>query len=64
MPTLEIIDLLKLIEMLNNQIKREPASGSPEDCLAIHQSKYLRDRHIRELNEILNEFDFNLQSLL
>jgi hypothetical protein len=64
-PFAQIQDLLDLAERFNRQMKRELASSNGnENSLGVRQAKYLRDRYVNELNEILNEFDFNLQSLL
>ena len=62
-PFLQIQDLLKLADRFNKQMKRELALSGNETNLAVNQAKHLRDRYLKELNEILNEFDLNLQTI-
>ncbi|MDX2305968.1 MAG: hypothetical protein NW226_24375 [Microscillaceae bacterium] len=58
-----INDLIEFIDMFDRQMKRELAQGNSETSLSVRQAKYLRDRYIKELNDILKEFDLTLQTI-
>lgn len=55
-----ILQLLEQIEICNTQIKRYTQMGEKEDSLAIRQEKYIRNRFLKELDIILNDFDIHL----
>ncbi len=55
-----ILQLLEQIEICNTQIKRYAQMGEKEDSLAIRQEKYMRNRFLKELDVILNDFDVHL----
>ncbi len=63
LPYAQINQLLEMVQIFNNQIKRSLQLGKAETSLAVRQSKYLRDRYLRELNTLLRENDINLQDL-
>jgi hypothetical protein len=62
-PYAQIESLLGMIATYNREIKMSLGAGYTETSLAVRQSKYLRDRYLRELNTLLRENDINLQDL-
>ncbi len=55
-----ILQLLEQIEICNRQIKRYTQMGEKEDSLAIRQEKYMKNRFLKQLDAILNDFDVHL----
>lgn len=62
-PYAQIESLLGMIAMYNKEIKISLSAGYTETSLAVRQSKYLRDRYLRELNTLLLQYDIDLQAL-
>lgn len=60
-PTAAIEDLLRLIEISNQQIERELKSGADDSDLMIRQAKHRKQRYTGELMELLQDFDLPLQ---
>lgn len=55
-----ILQLLEQIEICNTQIKRYTQMEEKEDGLAIRQEKYMKNRFLKQLDAILNDFDVHL----
>jgi hypothetical protein len=63
LPYAQINQLLEMVQIFNNQIKRALALGKSEASLDVRQAKHLRDRYLRELNALLMEHGINLQDV-
>ncbi len=63
LPYAQINELLEMVQIFNGQIKRSLALGKSETSLDIRQSKYLRDKHLKELHTLLLQYDIDLQAL-
>lgn len=63
LPYAQINQLLEMVQIFNNQIKRALALGKAETSLDVRQSKHLRDRYLRELNTLLLEYDIDLKDI-
>lgn len=62
-PFAQIKNLLEMVSMHNKEIKMAQAHGKSADSLMIRQSKYQRDRYLRELNTLLLEYDIDLKDI-
>jgi hypothetical protein len=62
-PFAQVQNLLEMINMCNKEIKMALSFGKSETSLMVRQSKYQRDRYLRELNTLLIEHGINLQEL-
>lgn len=59
-PIETIEELLKMIDIFNNQAKRALAMGEPENGLMVRQAQHMKKRYMHELNELLQKFDIAL----
>ncbi len=55
-----INQLIKLIEGCNKLIKLSLLHGAKEDSLEIRQEKHLKNQYMKQLDELLEEFDIHL----
>ncbi len=55
-----VLQLLAQIEVCNTQIKKYITRGEKEDGLPIRQEKHLKHQYLKQLDDVLEDFDVHL----